>query len=61
MPVPPLAFAPSLAPFIVMAVAGFMLGVGGHVYKSKTAVALGIGLIFLATVILPLALYGDPY
>ena len=36
---------------------GFVIGVGGHVYRSRPAVATGIGLIFMATVGLPLGLY----
>jgi hypothetical protein len=33
---------------------GFVVGVAGHVVKSKTLVAAGILMIFLATVLLPL-------
>ena len=36
---------------------GFVIGVGGHVYGSRPVIALGIGLIFIATLLLPLALY----
>ena len=48
---------PSLGAFIAVMALGFLVGIGGHVYKSKTAVATGIGLIFLSTVVLPLLLY----
>jgi hypothetical protein len=51
------AFDPSPVPFIVLMGVGFLIGVGGHVYKSRAAVATGIGLIFIATLLLPLALY----
>ncbi len=51
------AFDPSPVPFIVLMAVGFLVGVGGHVYKSRAAVATGIGLIFIATLLLPLALY----
>ena len=34
--------------------AGFVIGVIGHVVRAKGLVALGIGLIFLATFLLPL-------
>ena len=51
------AFSPSPVPFIVMMAAGFVIGVTGHVYRSRALVATGIGLIFIATLLLPLALY----
>jgi hypothetical protein len=47
-------FGSSPTPFIVMMVAGFLIGVVGHVVRAKGLVALGIGLIFLATFLLPL-------
>ena len=49
------AFAPSPAPFIALMALGFVIGVAGHVYKSRPASATGIGLIFIATLLLPLA------
>jgi hypothetical protein len=36
---------------------GFAIGVAGHVYRSRTAVATGIGMIFVATLLLPLGAY----
>jgi hypothetical protein len=50
-------FDPDPLPFIVLMGIGFVVGVGGHVYRSKTAVAAGIGMIFVATILLPLGLY----
>lgn len=44
-------------PLIAIMLLGFLIGIGGHVYKSKTAVAAGIALIFLGTVILPGIIY----
>ena len=39
---------------------GFVIGVIGHVYRSRPVIATGIGLIFIATLLLPLAIYaGD--
>ena len=35
----------------------FVIGVAGHIYKSRTAVATGIGMIFVATLLLPLGVY----
>jgi hypothetical protein len=55
--VPLAAFDPSPVPFIVLMGVGFFVGTVGHVYKSKTLIATGIGLIFMATLGLPLALY----
>jgi hypothetical protein len=50
-------FDPSPLPFIALMGLGFLVGVAGHVYRSKAAVAAGIGMIFLATLALPLGLY----
>ena len=51
------AFAPSPTPFVILMAVGFVVGAVGHVYKSKTLIATGIGLIFMATLGLPLGLY----
>jgi hypothetical protein len=42
--------------FLVLLVAGFLVGIFGHIVKSRTLVALGIGLVFSATVALPVLL-----
>jgi hypothetical protein len=55
--VPLAAYDPSPTPFVVLMAVGFVVGAIGHVYKSKTLIATGIGLIFMATLGLPLALY----
>jgi ethanolamine ammonia-lyase large subunit len=55
--VPLAAFDPSPAPFVVMMAVGFIVGAIGHLYESKTMIATGIGLIFLATLGLPLGIY----
>ena len=54
---PILAFSPSPLPFIALMALGFLVGVVGHVYRSRPLVATGIGLILLATLLLPLAIY----
>ena len=41
--------------FVAMMLIGFLVGIAGHIVRSKTLVAAGIGLIFLATFLLPLA------
>jgi hypothetical protein len=45
----------TISPYLAMMIMGFVLGTLGHLYKSKAVVAIGIGLIFLATLLLPLA------
>jgi hypothetical protein len=46
-------------PFIALMGLGFVIGVAGHIYKSRTVVAAGIGIIFVATLV-PLGIYvGD--
>ena len=50
-------FDPDPLPFIALMGLGFVVGVVGHVYRSRTAVATGIAMIFVATVLLPLGLY----
>ena len=51
-PSPPFGTDPR--PFVVMMIAGFVIGVFGHITRVKSLVALGIGLIFLATFVFPL-------
>ena len=51
------AFEPSPLPFIALMGLGFVVGVAGHIYKSRTAIVTGIGMIFVATLLLPLGLY----
>jgi hypothetical protein len=50
-------FEPDPLPFIALMALGFAIGVGGHLYHSRAAVATGIGMIFVATLLLPLGLY----
>ena len=42
-------------PCVALMLGGFVIGVVGHVTRTKALVVLGIGLIFLATFLLPLA------
>ena len=51
------SFQPSPAPFVVLMGLGFRIGTVGHIYQSRIMVATGIGLILVATLLLPLALY----
>jgi hypothetical protein len=41
-------------PFLVIFAIGFLIAVLGHISKSKTLIASGILMVFLATVGLPL-------
>jgi hypothetical protein len=50
---------PSPTPFIALMLAGFLVGIVGHVVRSRVIVALGIVMIFAATVLLPLEYAGD--
>ena len=45
------------APFIALAIFGFVLAVIGHLFRSRLAVITGIVLLMAATVILPFVLY----
>jgi hypothetical protein len=47
-------FGAAPTPFIVLMVMGFVIGVFGHIVRAKGLVALGIGMVFLATFLLPL-------
>jgi hypothetical protein len=51
------SFGASPTPYIVLMVFGFSVGVIGHIIKSRTTVAVGIGMVFLATFLLPLGTY----
>ena len=49
-------FATNPWPFIALMLAGFVIGIYGHIVKQRAIVALGIGLIFVATFIVPILL-----
>ena len=42
-------------PYLILFGVGFLLGALGHLTQTKTLIALGVGMVFLATLILPLA------
>jgi hypothetical protein len=46
----------TISPYLTLMLVGFVLGAAGHIYKSKLVVGIGISMIFLATLLLPLAL-----
>lgn len=39
--------------YVALLVLGFVVGTAGHVYKSTFAIALGILMVFSATVVIP--------
>ena len=41
--------------YVALMLIGFVIGILGHIFRSRTFVAVGIGLIFLGTFLLPLA------
>jgi hypothetical protein len=43
-------------PYIATMLAGFAVGVFGYLYGSRFVVGIGVALIFLSTLLLPLAL-----
>jgi hypothetical protein len=51
------AFLPeSIGPYIALMGAGFAIAVIGHLSRSRWMVAIGVIMIFLATLLFPLAL-----
>jgi hypothetical protein len=55
--VPPLAalLPRSPGPYVVLMLAGFVIGILGHLTKTRWMVASGIALIFLGAFLFPLA------
>jgi hypothetical protein len=49
---------PDLTPFILLTVGGFIIGVFGHLFRSRTMVAIGVLLVFVGVFLLPLVTYG---
>jgi hypothetical protein len=48
------AFELDPGPLIALMALGFVVGAAGHLIRSKSLIIIGIGLIFLATFVLPL-------
>ena len=46
----------SIGPYVSLMVAGFAIGIVGHLFRSRWLVAIGITLVFLGALALPLAL-----
>jgi hypothetical protein len=50
------SFRTSPTPFIAMMLGGFAVGAFGYLYGSRFIVGIGVAMIFLATLLIPLAL-----
>jgi hypothetical protein len=50
------SFRTSPTPFIVLMLGGFGVGTFGYLYGSRFIVGIGVAMIFLATLLIPLAL-----
>lgn len=46
----------SFGPYVAMMLAGFAIGILGHLSRARWLVAIGVIMIFLAAFLLPLAL-----
>jgi hypothetical protein len=49
---------PAVGGYIGLMLFGFLVGIAGHIIKSNAMIATGIGLIFIAVLLLPLLLHG---
>jgi hypothetical protein len=47
----------SIVPALVLIGLGFAVGITGHVVRNNAAIATGIGLIFVGSLVLPLVVY----
>jgi hypothetical protein len=50
---------PDIGVFVGIMVAGFVIGIAGHVTRTTTLVIIGIVLVFLGTIALPLLVFGS--
>jgi hypothetical protein len=57
IPDPTPEFGTDPKPYVTLMLAGLAVGILGHLFRSKTMVALGVGAVFLGTFLLPLAVY----
>lgn len=58
VPVPPLAqiLPDAIGPYMTLMLIGFGVGIVGHLFKQRLLIAIGIALVFLATVAFPIAI-----
>jgi hypothetical protein len=55
IPDPSPEFGANPKPYVILMLAGFLIGILGHLFRSRGMVIVGIGFIFLGCLILPLA------
>ena len=48
---------PDIAPYIFLFAAGFGIGVLGHIFGSKTLIAVGIAVVYCSVIFIPLYTY----
>jgi hypothetical protein len=51
------ALPEGIAPYITLMAVGFIVGAYGHLMRSRWVVAIGVIMIFLATLLFPLAIH----
>lgn len=47
----------SPTPYVMLFLAGFLIGILGHLFRSRTMVLIGVLAVFAGTVVFPLAVY----
>jgi hypothetical protein len=57
VPDPTPEFGASPTPYVTLMLAGLVVGILGHLFRSRTMVVLGIAAVFLGTFLLPLGTY----
>jgi len=55
-PDPAIALPQTISPYLLLMLFGFVVGIAGHLFKTKLLIGLGILMIASATLLLPLAL-----
>jgi len=50
---------PDITVFVALVIAGFVVGVAGHLTRSAPVIVAGIVLVLLGTVVLPLLVFGS--
>jgi hypothetical protein len=50
------SFRTSPNPFVALMLGGFAVGIFGYLYGSRFIVGIGVAIVFVATLLLPLAL-----
>jgi hypothetical protein len=46
-----------IKPYLFLMVGGFAVGILGHLFRSRWVVAIGVIMVFLATLLFPLAIH----